>query len=367
MYSELITAIDQSDVVKAQTLFRSLLEKARDPWSVHKALFEVSLRVLNPPFINPHLPKMYGIDRELASYLKKPELELLVQLEIREFAQRNKLKPLVKPENLPNKSDFKTIEENIAQKKVLSTALAMYGYLQANGTAQLAKKLLLLGSNFLNSSLGHSVSCTAFILLEMDHRQDDDPWPTLALLAEYFCKGNFKTTPALQYSAISDYQEVYIDHLQQAVSGTGIVALHHTITLYAIERCRHLFSHQEYDHMLTMWTEMMGKKQTALYAEKEFDPEPLPAYGTFYSIFSRHAPQPLLGMVLGSLGSKENRLKLSRYLTLGVLQSYDGSYNPHYLTGLGSGIWLLENFSDHPGIVVNGLLQYLDFFFTGIS
>jgi hypothetical protein len=54
------------------------------------------------------------------------------------------------------------------------------------GGAEFARRVLLLESGYLNNSLGHSVSCTVFILLEMLERKDQDFWQSLSVLADYF-------------------------------------------------------------------------------------------------------------------------------------------------------------------------------------
>ena len=74
----------------------------------------------------------------------------------------------------------------------------MATYLDQQGGPELARRLLLLGNGYLDQSLGHSVSCTGFMLLEMLDREDHDPWPVLAALANYFCRGRFNTTPSLE-------------------------------------------------------------------------------------------------------------------------------------------------------------------------
>jgi hypothetical protein len=367
MYSDLVTAIENSDLSSAQISLDSLLrDDQADPWTVHEALFPVVHRVLNPPFINPHLAKMYAINRELCHYLEPADIALLLRVEIEEYTRRDKLPFLGKPVSIPSDTCFTDIEKAIAKKDVPGAAIAMDAFSRAAGLTQLAKRLLLLGSGYLDHSLGHSVSCTAFILLEILNRKDDDPWPALVLLADYFCKGSFQKSSELQYSALSDYREVYLSEMRRAVSGAGVVPLHHTITLYAIERSRHLFEPQEYDHMLTMWVHMLADKQENLIPVAEFSTEMFPDFPHFFAIFSKHDPLPVVNMVNGMLNSRDDRARLGTYLIKSVLQSYNGRYNPHYLTGLGASLWMIEKFYDQPVIVMNGLLQYLDFFFSGI-
>ncbi len=243
----------------------------------------------------------------------------------------------------------------------------MAEFLKKVGHAQFAKQLMLLGSGFLNRSLGHSVSCTAFILFEMINRKGEDPWPVLVLLAQYFKSGAFQESPKLQYSAISDYPEVYQTEVRRAVSGSGIVALHHLLTLYAIEKSRHFFEHHEYDHLLTMWAHMMIDKTENLRPVEDFGPARIQDFKHFYGIFLQQDHVLILSMLKSTLNTKSERKKIQNYLIKSVLEIYNGRYNPHNSTGLGASIWVIERFYDQPVIVLNALWQYLDFFFSGIN
>jgi len=55
-----------------------------------------------------------------------------------------------------------------------------------SGGAEFARRVLLLESGHLNNSLGHLVSCTVFILLEMLEKKDQDSWQSLSVLVDYF-------------------------------------------------------------------------------------------------------------------------------------------------------------------------------------
>jgi hypothetical protein len=56
---------------------------------------------------------------------------------------------------------------------------------------------------------------------------------------------------------------------------------------------------------------------------------------------------------------------MGRFLVKAVCDQYQGDYNPHDLTGLGSALWMVEHYGNRPQIVANVLFQYLDFFFEG--
>jgi hypothetical protein len=67
---------------------------------------------------------------------------------------------------------FTDIEAAIKEDDPGKTSHLMAAFLQQKGGKEFARRLLLLGSGYLNNSLGHSVSCTALILLEMIEQTD---------------------------------------------------------------------------------------------------------------------------------------------------------------------------------------------------
>jgi hypothetical protein len=64
--------------------------------------------------------------------------------------------------------------------------------------------------------------------------------------------------------------------------------------------------------------------------------------------------------------SEEGRKRLPRFLIKGVCDLYQGQYDPHYLNGLGSLLWVLERFRSQDAVVETALYQYLDYFFGGL-
>ncbi len=363
--SNLLEAIAASEINTALKLYDQLLEKGADPWDIHLSLFPAVQPILNPPFINPHLPKMYAIIREFIPYLEIEDIPTLIRIEIAEYAMRPKIKKPVKASAKKKGISFSDIETAISYQDIALTANALKAFLEQKGIMALSRNLLLLGSGYLNDSLGHSISCTAFILLEMLSRPDDDPWPVLVCLADYFCKGRFNTTsPAI--SAESNISEKALEEkLLQATAGYGIVNLHHTITFYAIEQVRHLFNFKAYQHLLQAGIRFMGIKSKDSRKIEPADTVP-PGYKQFYGQFSKKDLNSVLPALLAMTRSQSDRRRLGRYLIKGVCDLYQGHYNPHYLTGLGSALWIIENYWNNSHLISAALGQYLEFFFDGI-
>ena len=178
-------------------------------------------------------------------------------LELIEYARRPKLGQVPWKTTPRSTVNFADIEKSIAEKDRDNVALLLDAFIEQQGLPKLIRSLLLLGSGYLGQSLGHAVSCTAFILLELRLRRGVNRWAALTLLADYFCKGGFCVTPSLT----EDIPELSFDEcLSRSVTGTGFVDLHHTITLFAIERTRSFLTRAEHRHMLHAWVRFAGDK-----------------------------------------------------------------------------------------------------------
>jgi hypothetical protein len=363
----LLEAVEASDVDRALEICVKMVSQGVDPWKIHLSLFPAVQRVQNPPFINPHLPKVYGIYRELVPYLSEGRTGAFLFLEIREYARRPKMEKIPRGNRLPSPVGFKDIEAAIQANDPEKTAALMATFLNQESGAEFARRLLLLGSGYLNNSLGHSVSCTAFILSEMLERTDVDPWPALSALAFYFCKGRFSTTPALKKSNPFTEKQASNHRMLRATSGKGFVPLHHTITRYAIERVRKFLGQEDYIHMVNAWIDFMGDKGEERVSLEGASSEPAKEYDQFYGRFSTLETKPVVASLSGMIGSQEGRQKIKRFLVQGVCDKYQGAYDPHYLTGLGSALWVLDQYWQDARLVTNGLVQYLEFFFSGIK
>ena len=365
----LLNAIDTSDVTALSKLKQQGPE-GEHAWQAHLNIFPAVQRVLNPPFINPHLPKMYAICRELLPCMEAEDLPKLLYMETMEYARRAKLEKHPQPARTETAdrtaSLFSDAERAIGCHDVDETASLFASFLEQQGARELARRLLLLGSGYLNESLGHSVSCTAFILQEILARQDQDPWPALVLIADYFIKGRFGTTPSLRVPRKA-LEESLPDLILRSTTGSSFIEIHHTITLYAIERARDIFSREEHDHLVASWLDWIGEKGShAAFVEISKQRSALD-YGTFYQAFSALDTQAVLEMVVPLTASAEGRKLLGRFLVKGLCDLYQGDYDPHYVTGLGAALWVVGQYTDHPSLVSSALHQYIGFLFRGLG
>lgn len=348
---------------RALEVYDRRLASGADPWEMHLDLYPVVQRVLNPPFINPHLPKMYNICREFLTYLEPEEITSLVRLEVNEYARRVKLDDLERNRISDSSVHFIDIENAIQERNWLKTAGLMEAFQRQQGAEEFARRMVLLGSGYLDRSLGHSVSCTAFMLLEMLERKDQDTWHAVAALADYFCKGRFASSPdTLSHAALGSNGR-YQDQVHRAVSGTGILNLHHPITLFAIEKVRFLFDEDQYNHLIAKWVQFMGDKTADHMDVKVPKEERGVDYQEFYGLLSNYDAVSVVRRAAEMIGSSRDRAGLGRFLIKALCDQYHGYYNPHNLTGLGSALWVIENWWDQPEIALGALYQFLDYFF----
>ena len=92
--NETAQAVAAGNLDEAERQLSRMLAADVDAWQIHLSLFAVVQRVLNPPYINPHLPKMYAIYRYFIPYLTPDEISALVRIEISECTRRPKLEEL---------------------------------------------------------------------------------------------------------------------------------------------------------------------------------------------------------------------------------------------------------------------------------
>jgi hypothetical protein len=356
--ADIAAAIDASDSARAVAAFDAAKSQGVETWDIHLGIFPVVQKVLNPPFINPHLPKMYGICRELVAYLDKDDVPSLVRLEVAEYARRPKLGEL-EAGNPRRGVSFADIERSLRDDDPAGTAQAMASFWREAGSRDFSRRLLLLGSGYLDKSLGHSISCTAFILLEGMQRGEQELWPMFVLLADYFHKGGFNTTTPLDDRPVSE--EEMDHHLLRATSGGGIVELHDTITIYAIERIRSLFPDEEYRHLVRAWIGYLKEKSAREVRTRDVGrPE---TFEAFFDLFSSHDADAVAAAAARLIDTEEGRRRLARYLIRSVCALYQGNYNPHHITGLGSLHWLLER-QPPENVMLNALHQYATYFFS---
>lgn len=361
MSEKILAALGASDAEGTLREFRREMTRGTDPWEVHVSLFPLTERVQNPPFFNGHFPKMYGVCHDLISHLEKDDITILVQLELNEYVRRPFIGFLSRPNTLPTGVSFAHVESAIREQDREKAVVLMSAFQAKAGAKELARRLLLLGSGYLKESLGHSISCTAFIMREMLKRPDQDSWPCLLTLSDFFCKSKFQSTPEMSPTSQDLPEEISTEEIARATRGRGIINLHHTITAYALESIRPLFNPFEYSHLIKAWVDFMGEKKNEEESSCEVHAGLPHDYATFYEIFSKREARPAAEIL------SRGRMQSGRFLIKGLFDQYQGNYDPHYLSGLASALWVTAQYHDQESIALNALYQYLDFYFENLK
>jgi hypothetical protein len=119
--------------------------------------------------------------------------------------------------------------------------------------------------------------------------------------------------------------------------------------------------------MIGAWVAFMeNKKAEPIILDLARDGAPVD-YDRFFKTFSKLQANKVLGDAAGMIAAQEGRQVLGRFLVKAVCDLYQGNYNPHYLTGLGSTLWIIDRYGKDTSLVNNSMFQYLDFFFDGIK
>src|SRR6266568_9199428 len=115
MMDKLLQMMEQSDLEGVRRLIGEEMTGNGRAWAMHLSFFPLVQRVLNPPFINPHLPKMHGIIREFLPNLREDDIPPLVRLEITEYTRRPKSTEVARPLSQSPSVSFCQIETAIRE------------------------------------------------------------------------------------------------------------------------------------------------------------------------------------------------------------------------------------------------------------
>lgn len=356
--NELGSQIIGGDVKGAlETLDRRLVTE--EPLAIHGEIYPAAQFALNPPFINPHMPKMYRICRGFYPSLAPRDAERLLRVEVNEYSRRDKIGEARRFGGAPS-HNFEDLVEAIRGGDRDQAANVMATISHARGKTEFSRMLLRLGSAYLDDSLGHSVSCTAFILLELIERGEADSWPSFSVLADYFCKGGYSEEP--ETGSLGDAARVVDGNILRAVSGRGIRALHDTITIYAIEASRPHLEDADYGRLVASWLSYIGDKPAEPFelggaaadeGELSFD--------VFEELFRGREVDELVARASRMLADPVGRAMLGDYLLRCSVGAYRGRVDPHVFTGLGSVLWVVDRFWATPSIPLTALYQYVDY------
>jgi hypothetical protein len=111
----------------------------------------------------------------------------------------------------------------------------------------------------------------------------------------------------------------------------------------------------------------MGDKKLELIMLDSLKTDLQGDYNCFYETFSTLDAKSVVAPMGEMIASPQGRGRLGRFLIKGLCDHYRGNYNPHYLTGLGSALWVADRCWKQAPVVVNAFYQYVDFLFDGLK
>ncbi len=351
----LVAQMLDGELVEAQESLNKRLESEL-PLKIHGEIYPIAQVALNPPFINPHMPKMYRICGGFYQSLGVEDAERLLRVEVNEYSRREKMKEVRRPEG-PREAG--SLKEAIRGGDVEETAAAMDTINRKNGSGALGAQLLRLGSGYLDGSLGHAVSCTSFILQELGDRGPSSCWPSISVLADYFCKGGYAEED--ETGTVTEREETIGENILRAVSDTGIASLHDTLTIFAIAKSRPNLDDSTYFRLVGSWIRYLGDKRAEPFRVKRSSGEGRLEFGEFEDLFLAGDVEKLVTRASAMLTGEEGVALLSDYLLRGVIRNQGNRADPHVFTGLGSIRWVIGTHWDSPDVKPTALYQYLDY------
>ena len=359
---ELVTQMLDGDVAGSlETLDRRL--ESEPPLRLHEEIYPVAQAALNPPFINPHMPKMHRICGGFYHSLGVEDAGRLIHVEVNEYARRPKMAVVRRPRRSLRKAGGLT--EAIRGGDVEGTAAAMDAINRLEGSDALAAMLLRLGGGYLGKSLGHSVSCTSFILQELRDRGPDGCWPSLSVLAKYFCEGGYAEED--ETSPVSNRGKAVEGNILRAVSGTGIASLHDNLTIYAVEKIRPHIDDATYSRVVSSWIGYLGDKGDEPFRLTQGVGGSMLGFEEFERLLQAGEVEKLVQRASPMLASEDGPDIIGVYTLRVVVRNMGGRVDPHVLTGLGSLLWVIGRGWDSPEVKPTALYQYLNYSFGSIK
>lgn len=316
--------------------------------SLIEDLLPIMLMECNLRYGSFHFVKMSLFLRELSQkkvFSREAELEIakvvLLGLSERHFISLKADSAGYKEEEISEKTYEKLVEE-INKGNSHNAFYYALGILE-NEPNKLKAFLINLGMEKITDSLGHSVSCFFPVMRDITNHHKDVAATAVLSYVMYLCRYSYEN----QYNHQSS-QKPNQDTLEslglKAVSGTGIVNLHHMITYYTFfmledssfykevspySILEDFFGGKQIDHQRLELAQSNQKAQIAEDYQQFKDNFPLAS-------FKKH-----LSFLFQNLD--DNYKDTLSYLFRLFAEYYKPGWNPHYYTGLYCALGLYQS------------------------
>jgi len=316
--------------------------------SLIEELLPIMLMECNLRYGSFHFVKMCLFLRELSQkklFSREAELAIakvvLLGLSERHFINLKADSAGYKEDEISEKTYEKLIEE-INKGNSHNAFYYALGILE-NEPNKLKAFLINLGMEKITDSLGHSVSCFFPVMRDITNHHKDVAATAILSYVMYLCRYSFENQYNLQSS-----QKTNQDALEslglKAVSGTGIVNLHHMITYYTFFMLEDSSFYGEvppYSILATFYNDKEIDHQRLELAESNQKTQIAEDYQQFKDHFPLASFKDHLSFLFQNLDDNYN--DTLSYLFRLFAEYYKPGWNPHYYTGLYCALGLYQS------------------------
>lgn len=377
MSSALQQAILTHDRAQAETEL-SELENSQQ-WSLITFIDEflpLLLMETNLRYKNFHLVKMSLFLRRLTMehYFSKATEYALLRLVSQELLTRSWLRIEAAPLGWLEQAESSTMQNFLQEMGEHNVHNAFHYALKIwkKDPDILFQTLLLSGSAFISDTLGHSLSC--FFPVVEDLMAANHPHATTGLLSYlmYLVRYGISDDLVQKIAQKSEKPQDYVTLLKRCASGSGIVNIHHTITLYIFTAWEEAKFNAERQVPYSLLLEWLDEKKVDQERERRVGPslhaDDLPhTYQEFAELFSfEHLDHTIatIFMLLEIFPQRTVDWLFRIYASYYTPQNW----NPHYYTSLYAALCLFLGEKIHDEIACRMAIdQAVRYFAEGIT
>src|SRR6056297_1106352 len=316
--------------------------------SLIEDLLPIMLMECNLRYGSFHFVKMSLFLRELSQkklFSREAELAIarvvLLGLSERHFISLKADSAGYKEDEISEKT-YEKLAEEINKGNSHNAFYYALGILE-NEPKKLKEFLINLGMEKITDSLGHSVSCFFPVMRDITNHHKDVAATAVLSYVMYLCRYSYENKYNLQ-SSQKPNQDALESLWLKAVSGAGIVNLHHMITYYTFFMLEDSSFYEEVPPYSILETFYDGKKidhQRLELAESNQKEQIAEGYQQFKDHFPLASFKEHLSFLFQNLDDHYN--DTLSYLFRLFAEYYKPGWNPHYYTGLYCALGLYQS------------------------
>jgi hypothetical protein len=268
-----------------------------------------------------------------------------------------------------NQKSYDKLSEEINNGNSHNAFYYALGILE-NQPEKLKEHLLNLGMERIPDSLGHSVSCFFPVMRDIVNHHKDTAATAVLSYVMYLCRYNYQN----KYNSNQEKREkpaldVMEDLGLKAVSGSGIINLHHMITYYTFFMLEDSSFYKQLPpySILTDYfgSKSIDQKRLKIVETNQAEVQIAENYQEFKSNFTLSNFQDDLAFLFHNLDNKF--INTTNYLYRLFAEYYNPSWNPHYYTGLycALGLYKSDKINDEK-VKKMAVVQAVEYFVSNV-